>query len=74
MATEDLTPAQVAENYEPLVIGTNVLLGGLALLAVGLRVLARRITKVGLGSDDYTIIASLVCSSEETCSNDGQQS
>lgn len=42
------------------VVGITVFLMVLALLAIVLRFCARRLKKVGLGWDDYTIVAAMV--------------
>ena len=42
------------------VVGVTTFLGILALLAIVLRYRARRLKKVGLGWDDYTIVAAMV--------------
>ena len=42
------------------VVGVTTFLGLLALLAIALRFCARRLKKVGLGWDDYTIVAAMV--------------
>lgn len=44
------------------VVGVTTFLALLALIAISLRFCARRLKKVGLGWDDYTIVAAMVSS------------
>lgn len=47
-------------SLKPTVVGLGVSMPLLAAVAVALRLEARRIKRVRLGADDYTIIAALV--------------
>lgn len=49
------------------VVGVTTFLAVLALLAIVLRFCARRLKKVGLGWDDYTIVAAMVRSLSHPC-------
>ena len=47
-------------DLRPTVVGLGIALPIIATIAVGLRVQARRVVKVSLGVDDYTIFIALV--------------
>lgn len=67
MASGELTPDQIAyqmahahETKQPMIYGVCALYVVVDSIIVGLRLYARRISKVRLASDDYFIIAALV--------------
>ena len=43
------------------VYAVAVVLAGVATIAVGLRIYIRKSRQIGIGSDDWTVIAALVC-------------
>lgn len=47
-------------SLKPTIVGLGVSMPVLAVTAVMLRIKARRMKKLDLGADDYTIIAALV--------------
>ena len=47
-------------DLRPTVIAVPMVMAAVAIVAVGLRIIARRTVRVCLGADDYTIIAALV--------------
>lgn len=51
----------IKDNRGPELIALNVVLPLLAVIAVILRVIARRMTRMKLSWDDHVIFASLVC-------------
>lgn len=63
--------ASVLQNYYEIlvtmsqspgqVVGVTTFLAVLALVAIVLRFCARRLKKVGLGWDDYSIVLAMVC-------------
>lgn len=54
-----MSTVDIAESEQPRLIATNIVIVVLACISVVLRVLARRITGLGLDLDDYIIFVAL---------------
>lgn len=53
-------------DLRPTIMGLGISMPLLAVIAVFLRYEARRVKKVELGADDYTIFIALVCFCEDS--------
>ena len=61
MASTSLSPQILAENRAPEIYAAHITIYCLAVVAVTLRLITRKLIRSSLWWDDYFILASLVC-------------
>jgi len=74
MSSSEMTPevqyqiAHKGDNRSANIIAAQTIMLVVAYIAVGLRVLARRVSRAGMGSDDWMMLVALVSKAQDTFS------